>query len=158
MKMSTELKKGSKAPDFSGVCDGDKSIKLSSFNGKNVILYFYPKDDTPGCTKESCEFRSANDDFLEHETIILGVSKDSVARHNKFKEKYNLPFLLVSDESGKICEAYGVWREKKNYGKTYMGIERSTFLIDKKGVIQKVWRKVRVNGHVNAVMDEVTQL
>ena len=156
--MSTELKKGSKAPDFSGVCDGDKSIKLSSFNGKNVILYFYPKDDTPGCTKESCEFRSANDDFLEHETIILGVSKDSVARHNKFKEKYNLPFLLVSDESGKICEAYGVWREKKNYGKTYMGIERSTFLIDKKGVIQKVWRKVRVNGHVNAVMDEVTQL
>ena len=158
MKMSTELKKGSKAPDFSGVCDSDKSIKLSSFNGKNVILYFYPKDDTPGCTKESCEFRSANDDFLEHETIILGVSKDSVARHNKFKEKYNLPFLLVSDESGKICEAYGVWREKKNYGKTYMGIERSTFLIDKKGVIQKVWRKVRVNGHVNAVMDEVTQL
>ena len=156
--MSTELKKGSKAPDFSGVCDGDKSIKLSSFNGKNVILYFYPKDDTPGCTKESCEFRSANDDFLEHETIILGVSKDSVARHNKFKEKYNLPFLLVSDESGKICESYGVWREKKYYGKTYMGIERSTFLIDKKGVIQKVWRKVRVSGHVDAVMNELMNL
>ncbi len=156
--MGKELDKGSNAPDFNGVCDGDKSLKLSSLIGKNIIIYFYPKDDTPGCTKESCEFGAANNDFLKLETVIIGVSKDSVARHNKFKEKYNLPFLLVSDESGQICKSYGVWREKKNYGKTYMGIERSTFLIDKKGVIQKVWRKVRVSGHVDAVMNELVNL
>ena len=156
--MSTELKKGIQAPDFRGICDGDRTIMLSSMTGNNIILYFYPKDDTPGCTKESCEFANANDDFSKLETIIIGVSRDSVARHNKFKDKYNLPFLLVSDESGKICEAYGVWREKKNYGKIYMGIERSTFLIDKKGVIQKIWRKVRVNGHVDTVMNELSDL
>tara|TARA_Y100000588_G_scaffold174934_1_gene188983 strand:+ start:214 stop:684 length:471 start_codon:yes stop_codon:yes gene_type:complete len=153
-----ELTEGAKAPDFEAATDGNGSLKLSSLMGKNVVLYFYPKDDTPGCTKESCGFAKMYNEFTGMGAEIVGVSKDSVARHDKFKAKYDLPFTLVSDDDGAICEAYGVWREKKNYGRTYMGIERSTFLIDKKGKVVRVWRKVKVSGHIEAVMDSLAAL
>ena len=156
--MSKEVTEGAKAPEFKAVTDGGGCLKLSSLKGKHVVLYFYPKDDTPGCTKESCGFAENYGDFTGKGAEIVGVSKDSVARHDKFKAKYDLPFTLVSDEDGAICEAYGVWKEKKNYGRTYMGIERSTFLIDKKGKVAKVWRKVKVNGHVEAVKDALDAL
>lgn len=149
---------GDKAPDFSAPTDGGGSLKLSSLKGKNVVLYFYPKDDTPGCTKEACGFRDSMDLLANAGTVVVGVSKDSVKRHDNFKTKYDLNFQLVSDEDGKICEAYGVWVEKMNYGRTYMGIERATFLIDAKGKIVEVWRKVRVNGHVEAVAEAAQAL
>ncbi|MGE0152564.1 MAG: thioredoxin-dependent thiol peroxidase [Reyranellaceae bacterium] len=148
--MSAEL--GKKAPDFTATADGGGKIKLSDFKGKNVILYFYPKDDTPGCTKEACGFRDAKPDFSKAKAAVLGVSKDSVARHDKFKDKYGLNFPLLSDEDGKICEKYGTWIEKSLYGRKYMGIDRATFLIDGKGVIRNVWRKVKVPGHVEEVL------
>jgi len=156
--VNKEVTEGVKAPNFEAVTDGGGSLKLSSLEGKHVVLYFYPKDDTPGCTKESCGFAENYNNFTEKGAEIVGVSKDSVARHDKFKTKYDLPFTLVSDEDGTICEAYGVWKEKKNYGRTYMGIERSTFLINKKGEVTKVWRGVKVNGHVEAVMDALDTL
>lgn len=144
---------GSPAPDFTLPADGGGSVTLSALRGKKVILYFYPKDDTPGCTAEACAFRDMLPDFSGSGATVLGISKDSAASHDKFKQKYGLNFTLVSDPEGKVCEAYGVWVEKKNYGKTYMGIERSTFLIDEKGVVQKVWRKVKVDGHVQKVLE-----
>ena len=156
--MSKDLKEGSKAPEFDGIYESGKSIKLSSLHGRKVILYFYPKDDTPGCTKESCEFSENYQELLQKDTAIIGVSRDSIASHKKFKQKYNLSFPLISDESGTICESYGVWKEKKNYGKTYMGIERSTFLINQEGKIQKIWRNVKVNGHVEAVINEISEI
>ena len=116
--------------------------------GRNVVLYFYPKDDTPGCTKEACGFRDALPDFSKLDAEIIGASKDSPAKHDKFKAKYELPFTLVSDEDGKMIEAYGSWIEKNMYGRKYMGIDRSTFLIDANGVIRKIWRKVKVKDHV----------
>ncbi|MBC6440391.1 MAG: thioredoxin-dependent thiol peroxidase [Rhodospirillales bacterium] len=142
---------GDDASDFEAPTDGGGSLSLSSLKGKNVVLYFYPKDDTPGCTKEACCFRDNMADLADAGTVVVGVSKDSVKRHDNFKAKYELNFQLVSDEDGSICEAYGVWVEKKNYGRTYMGIERATFLISADGKIAEVWRKVRVNGHVDAV-------
>ncbi|CAN0489480.1 unnamed protein product, partial [Laminaria digitata] len=123
---------GDKAPAFKGVTDGGGSLSLKDLKGKKVVLYFYPKDMTPGCTTEAEGFRDAVKDFAKLDAEIVGVSKDSVKRHDNFKAKYDLPFALISDEDGKICEAYGVWQEKKNYGKTYMGIVRTTFLIDEK--------------------------
>lgn len=144
---------GDKAPDFSLPTDGGGTASLKSLKGKKVVLYFYPKDDTPGCTTEACGFRDALPDFSKTGAEIIGVSKDSVARHDKFKAKYDLPFPLIADEAGTLCEAYGVWQEKKNYGKTYMGIVRSTFLIDEKGVIAAVWRNLRVKGHVEKVLE-----
>jgi peroxiredoxin Q/BCP len=149
---------GDKAPDFKAPTDGDGSVSLKTLKGKKVVLYFYPKDDTPGCTTEACGFRDALPDFSKTGAEIIGVSKDSVARHDKFKAKYELPFTLVSDEDGAICEAYGVWQEKKNYGKTYMGIVRSTFLIDEKGKIAAAWKNLRVKGHVEKVLDEAQRL
>jgi len=149
---------GDKAPDFSAATDGDGSISLKELKGKKVVLYFYPKDMTPGCTTEACGFRDAHPDFSKINAEIIGVSKDSVKRHDKFKEKYDLPFTLAADEDGKMCEAYGVWQEKKNYGKTYMGIVRSTFLIDEKGKIAAVWRNLRVKGHVENVLEEAQKL
>ncbi|MGE0658549.1 MAG: thioredoxin-dependent thiol peroxidase [Reyranellaceae bacterium] len=148
--MSAEI--GRKAPDFTAATDGGGRIKLSDYKGKNVILYFYPKDDTPGCTKEACGFRDAKPNFGKARAVILGVSKDSVARHDKFKDKYDLNFPLLSDEDGKICEKYGTWVEKSLYGRKYMGIDRATFLIDSKGVVRNVWRKVKVPGHVDEVL------
>ncbi len=153
-----EVSEGSTAIDFDAPSDGGGTLKLSSLRGKNVVLYFYPKDDTPGCTKESCEFAQFQQRFADRNAEIVGVSKDSVARHDKFKSKYNLPFTLVSDADGTICEDYGVWQEKKNYGRTYMGISRSTFLINENGKVAKIWRKVRVTGHVEAVMAALDEL
>lgn len=146
------IEAGKKAPDFSASTDGGGKIKLSDFKGKPVILYFYPKDDTPGCTKEACGFRDARPNFAKAKAVVLGVSKDSVARHDKFKSKYDLNFTLVSDEDGKICEKYGTWIEKSLYGRKYMGIDRATFLIDGNGVVRNVWRKVKVPGHVEEVL------
>lgn len=149
---------GDKAPDFSLPTDGGGSASLKSLRGKKVVLYFYPKDDTPGCTTEACGFRDASPEFSKTGAEIIGVSKDSVARHDKFKAKYDLPFTLVADEDGTLCEAYGVWQEKKNYGKTYMGIVRSTFLIDEAGKIAAAWRNLRVKGHVEKVLEETREL
>lgn len=148
--MSVEA--GKRAPDFSATTDGGGKVTLSDFKGKNVILYFYPKDDTPGCTKEACGFRDAKPNFSKAKAVVFGVSKDSVARHDKFREKYDLNFPLLSDEDGKICEKYGTWIEKSLYGRKYMGIDRATFLIDGKGVVRQVWRKVKVPGHVEEVL------
>jgi peroxiredoxin Q/BCP len=144
---------GDKAPAFNGVTDGGGGLSLKELKGKKVVLYFYPKDATPGCTTEAQGFRDALDDFAKLGAEIVGVSKDSVKRHDNFKAKYELPFALISDEDGVICEAYGVWQEKKNYGKTYMGIVRTTFLIDENGKVAEIWRNLRVKGHVDKVLE-----
>jgi len=149
---------GNAAPDFSMPTDGGGTIKLSDLKGKKVVLYFYPKDDTPGCTKEACGFNEALPDFSGVDAEIIGVSKDSVKKHDKFKNKYSLDFTLASDEEAGVCEDYGVWVEKSMYGKKYMGIERATFLIDKDGVVQNVWRKVKVPGHVDTVLEAAKAL
>jgi peroxiredoxin Q/BCP len=154
--MSVEA--GKKAPDFAAPTDGGRKLKLSDLRGKPVVLYFYPKDDTPGCATEACGFRDALPDFSKVKAQVIGVSKDSVARHDKFKAKYDLPFPLVSDEDGKICEKYGIWVEKSLYGRKYIGIERATFLIDKTGTVAKVWNKVKVPGHVAEVLEAVKAL
>ena len=144
------VKEGNKAPEFSGKNQEGQLVKLSSFKGKkNIILYFYPKDMTPGCTTEACDFRDHYKQFKN--TTILGVSIDPPERHQKFIAKYSLPFDLIADENKKIVEKYGVWQEKKLYGKTFMGIIRSTFIIDKDGVIKKIFTKVKVKGHVEEV-------
>jgi len=146
------VKEGNKAPDFSGKNQDGKLVKLSSFKTKkNVVLYFYPKDMTPGCTTEACDFRDQFKKFKN--TTILGVSVDSPERHRKFIDKYDLPFELITDDNKKICGKYGVWQEKKLYGKTFMGIVRSTFIIDKTGVVQKIFPKVKVKGHVDEVLE-----
>ena len=149
---------GKKAPDFTAPTDGGKTLKLSALRGKPVVLYFYPKDDTPGCTTEACGFRDAQPDLKKLKAQVVGISKDSVARHDKFKAKYGLNFPLVSDEDGKICEKYGTWIEKSLYGRKYMGIERATFLIDKAGTVAKVWHKVKVPGHVDEVLTALKAL
>jgi peroxiredoxin Q/BCP len=149
---------GDKAPDFTIATDGGGTFCLSEMVGHNVIIYFYPKDDTPGCTKEACEFRDSLPDFSKSSSKIIGISKDTVAKHDKFKSKYELPFTLGADLEGAVCEAYGTWVEKSMYGRQYMGIERSTFLVDKKGVVQGIWRKVKVKGHVEEVLAAVQNL
>jgi len=148
--MSLEI--GDKAPDFTLPTDGGGKIKLGEFKGKKVVLYFYPKDDTSGCTAEACAFRDGIPNFRKVDAVIIGVSRDSVAAHDKFKKKYHLPFTLASDEGGKVTERYGVWVQKSMYGRKYMGIERSTFLIDEKGVIRGLWRKVKMPGHAEEVL------
>lgn len=150
--MATQPTEGRKAPDFTLPSDGGGEIRLSGLRGRNVVVYFYPKDDTTGCTKEACAFRDAIGEFDDANTEIVGVSKDSVARHDKFKAKYDLPFALLSDEDGKVCESWGTWVEKSMYGRKYMGIERSTFLIDETGTLRREWRKVKVPGHVEEVL------
>ncbi len=149
---------GDKAPAFTMPTDGGGTVSLAGLKGKPVVLYFYPKDDTPGCTTEACAFRDSMPDFSRIEAAIIGVSKDSVAKHDKFKAKYDLPFTLASDEDGSVCEDYGVWVEKNMYGRKYMGIERATFLIDGKGKIARVWRKVKVAGHADDVLAAVQAL
>ena len=148
--MSVEL--GNKAPDFTLPTDGAGSVTLSKLNGKKVVLYFYPKDDTSGCTAEACGFRDSFPDYGGTDAVVIGISKDSVASHDKFKKKHGLPFTLASDVNGDVCEKYGVWVEKSMYGRKYMGLERATFLIDGKGVVRGVWHKVRVPGHVAEVL------
>jgi peroxiredoxin Q/BCP len=147
------LEIGDKAPAFKAECDSGEKISLASFKGKPVVLYFYPKDDTPGCTTEACDFTSQLPAFEKLGVTVLGVSKDSVESHQKFKKKYKIKFDLLSDEDGKICEAYDTWVEKSMYGKKYMGIDRSTFLIGADGKIKSIWRKVKVPGHVEAVLE-----
>ena len=143
---------GDKAPAFSLPTDGGGKVSLKDFKGQTVVLYFYPKDDTSGCTAEACAFRDALPDFSEVDANIIGISRDPVASHDKFKKKFDLTFPLASDEDGKVCEAYGTWVEKSMYGRKYMGIERATFLIDGKGDIRNIWRKVKVDGHADEVL------
>ncbi|TWB12863.1 peroxiredoxin Q/BCP [Nitrospirillum amazonense] len=149
---------GTPAPDFTMPTDGGGSVTLSSLKGRPVVLYFYPKDDTSGCTAEACGFGESLPHFEKVDATIIGVSKDSVASHDKFKKKYNLPFTLASDADTDVCERYGVWVEKNMYGRKYMGIKRATFLIDKDGQVAQVWRKVKVPGHVDAVLAAVQAL
>ncbi len=143
---------GDVAPDFTLATDGGGEVTLSKLRGKPIVLYFYPKDDTSGCTQEACAFRDALPEFRQLDAEIIGMSPDNVKKHDKFKEKYDLPFMLASDEEKRTLEAYGVWVEKSMYGRKYMGVERSTFLVDAGGKITAVWRKVRVPGHVDAVL------
>ncbi len=144
---------GDKAPDFTLPTDGGGALTLSSLRGRKVVLYFYPKDDTSGCTAESIAFRDALADFEAAGATVIGVSKDSAAKHDRFKAKHGLNFPLVADEECKACEAWGVWVEKSMYGRKYMGIERSTFLIGPDGKIAKAWRKVKIAGHVEEVLE-----
>jgi len=151
------IKEGSKAPDFSEKNQARETVKLSSFRDKkNVVLYFYPKDMTPGCTTEACDFRDQHKKFKN--TVILGVSGDSEERHQRFIDKYDLPFDLIADENQKVANKYGAWQKKKLYGKEFMGIVRSTFIIDKKGVIRKIFPKVKVKGHVEEVLAALKEL
>ena len=143
---------GTQAPDFTLPTDGNGSVTLSALKVKPVVLYFYPKDDTSGCTAEACQFRDMHPDFSGAEAVIIGLSKDSVASHDKFKKKYELPFMLAADTEGAACEAYGVWVEKSMYGKKYMGIERTTVLIDKAAKVAAIWNKVKVDGHAEEVL------
>ena len=152
------MQEGQVAPDFSLTDKEGVQYSIASFSEPYLVLFFYPKDDTPGCTTEACGFRDASRDFKKLKAQVVGVSKDSVARHDKFKAKYKLPFPLVSDEDGKICEKYGTWIEKSLYGRKYMGIDRATFLIDRDGVVRRVWRKVKVAGHVGDVQEALKAL
>lgn len=157
--MSNTVKVGEPMPDFEAPATSGKTFKLSDYKGKsNLVIYFYPKDSTPGCTTEGQNFRDLYSEFKALDTDIFGVSKDSMKRHENFKAKQEFPFDLISDESGEVCELFGVWQLKKNYGKEYMGIVRSTFLIDKNGVLRKEWRNVRVKGHVDEVLEAVKEL
>ena len=150
------LNVGDPAPDFHMPADGGGSVTLGDYRGRKLVLYFYPRDDTPGCTTEAQAFRDALGDFDRASAAILGVSPDTPAKHDRFKAKHALTFPLGSDEDHAVAEAYGVWVEKRMYGRTYMGIERSTFLIDEDGRIAHIWRKVRVKGHAEAVLDALT--
>ena len=149
------LAPGDKAPDFSMPTDSGASVSLSDFAGKSVVLYFYPRDDTPGCTKEAIGFTQQIGAFEAAGAAVVGVSKDTVAKHGKFRDKHELKVILASDAESDVTERYGAWVEKKMYGKTYMGIERCTYLIGPDGVIREVWRKVKVPGHVDAVLEAV---
>lgn len=149
---------GQPAPDFELLASNGKKVKLSKYRGKKVVLYFYPKDNTPTCTQESCDFRDANPGFKRAGAVVLGISPDELKSHEKFVEKFELPFLLLSDPDHEIAEAYGVWQEKKLYGRTYMGIVRSTFLIDEEGILRGEWRNVRVKGHTEKVLEAVRAL
>lgn len=146
---------GKKAPDFKLTDQNEKTISLSDYKGKNVILYFYPKDDTSGCTKEACSFRDDFPKFKKVDTVILGVSPDSVESHKKFVKKYNLNFSLLADENKEVIKKYDVWKEKNLYGRKYMGVERTTYIIDPEGRIKKIFRKVKVDGHNKEVMEEL---
>jgi thioredoxin-dependent peroxiredoxin len=142
---------GQTAPNITLPASNGQEVTLSDFKGENVVLYFYPKDMTPGCTTEACDFRDRHGDFSELNTVIIGVSPDPISRHEKFIAKHELPFLLLADEQNELAKAFDVWKLKKNFGKEYMGIERSTFILDKEGKIVKEWRKVRVKDHTNDV-------
>ncbi len=141
------VKEGDVAPEFTLLSDEGKEVSLRDYRGKKVVLYFYPKDGTPGCTQEAKEFRDLADSFKKENAVVLGISKDSVQSHQKFKAANRLPFTLLSDPEGKVLELYGVWKEKSLYGRTFLGTERTTFLIDEKGVVKKAYRKVKPKGH-----------
>lgn len=149
---------GDSVPTFSLPSSSGKEISLADYKGKKIVLYFYPKDDTPGCTTEACEFRDNLKNYEAVNAVVIGVSKDPLKSHDKFIKKYGLPFELISDEEGKLLEAFGVWKEKSMYGKTFLGVERTTFLIDENGKIAKSWRKVSVPNHVAIVLEEAKSL
>jgi thioredoxin-dependent peroxiredoxin len=156
--MGDFLEPGTKAPAFNLKSDTGKSVKLSDFKGKPVVLYFYPKDDTPGCTREACAFRDLKSEMEAAGAVVLGVSPDSVESHGKFRDKFKLNFPLLADEGHALAEQYGAWREKNMYGKKSMGVQRSTYLIGPDGKIARVWKKVNVDGHDAAVLDAIKQL
>ncbi len=151
------LKVGQKAPEFTVVNDEGQKVKLSEFKGKKVVLYFYPKDDTPGCTTEACAFRDGIDEIKSHGAVVIGVSTDSVESHKKFKDKFDLNFPLLADADKKIVQAYGTWKEKSMYGKKYMGIERTTFIIDGQGKISHIFPKVKVDEHYDEVLEALEE-
>ena len=149
------MKIGNKAPDFTALTDSGEKVRLKDFRGKKVVLYFYPKDNTPGCTQQACDFLDSIAAFGKKNTVVLGVSPDSVASHEKFKAKFDLPFPLLSDPDHKLAEKYGVWQEKSLYGRKFMGIVRSTFLIDEDGKLAGAHNKVRVKGHAEKMLEQV---
>lgn len=154
----SDLTVGQAAPTFSIETDTEGTVTNETFAGQPYVIYFYPKDDTPGCTKEAVGFTQSADAFAAKGVRVLGVSKDTIAKHGKFREKYNLGVLLGADEDGSVCEAFGTWKEKSMYGRTYMGIERSTFLVDADGKLAHIWPKVKVKGHVEDVLSHVENL
>lgn len=149
---------GTIAPEFTLSSDKEELISLKDLRGKTVILYFYPKDDTSGCTAQACQFRDLHPSFEMNEAVIIGISRDPIKSHQKFRDKYSLSFPLLADEEGIVCNQYGVWVEKSMYGRKYFGIERTTFLIDKNGIIQKIWSKVKVPSHGEAVLKAINEL
>jgi len=153
-----EIVEGVQAPQFNLPRDGGGNVSLADLAGKTVVLYFYPKDDTSGCTTEALDFTALADEFANADAVIVGVSPDPVKAHDKFIAKHGLGVILASDEDKSVLEAYGVWKEKSMYGRTYMGVERSTFLIDGSGKIARVWRKVKVKGHAQAVLEAIQSL
>ncbi|MDH5440739.1 MAG: thioredoxin-dependent thiol peroxidase [Candidatus Bathyarchaeota archaeon] len=150
------VSEGEEAPNFTLQADDGREVSLSDYRGKKVVLYFYPKDGTPGCTSEAIQFRDMVKDFEKEDIVVLGVSKDTIQSHQKFKQRHELPFTLLSDPEGKVLSLYGVWKKKSLYGRTFMGTERSTFLIDETGTVQKVYRKVKVKGHAQACLLDLT--
>ena len=156
--MADWIEEGSKAPDFTLPTHDGTKLKLSSLKGSPVVLYFYPKDDTPGCTKEACGFRDAKAGLAKHKAVILGVSPDDPASHEKFRQKYKLPFTLLADVDHKVAEKFGAWREKNMYGKKSMGIARSTFIIDAAGKVAKVFKAVKADGHADQVLEALKAL
>jgi peroxiredoxin Q/BCP len=153
-----KIEVGKTVPSFKLPATGDKVVELKSLRGKNVVVYFYPKDSTPGCTNEGCDFKARHLKFKRCNTIVLGISRDKLTSHEKFKEKYDFPFDLLSDTEEKVCNLFEVIKEKNMYGRKVIGIERSTFLIDKAGKLQKEWRKVKVKGHAEEVLDTARSL
>ena len=151
------VNEGDQAPNFSLKADDGKKVSLSDFKGKKIILYFYPRDGTPGCTTEAIEFKNLARDFKKENVIIIGISNDSIQSHKKFKEKYDLPFTLLSDPESKVLNQYDVWKEKNLYGKKFMGTERTTFIIDEKGIVKKVYRKVKPKGHAQICLIDFKQ-
>ncbi len=156
--MADWVEAGKKAPDFTLVADDGSKVKLSALKGRPVVLYFYPRDNTPGCTREACAFRDRKAELTKRGAVVLGVSPDTVASHEKFRDKFNLNFRLLADPEHKVAERYGVWREKTLYGKKSMGIQRSTWLIDAQGKVAKVWKKVNVDGHDEQVLEALGEL
>jgi len=154
----SKVKIGNKVPAFTSILDDGSNLKSTDLMGKYVVIYFYPKDSTPGCTKEGEDFRDLQKEFKKSDSLIFGVSRDSIASHEKFKKKYNFPFNLISDEQESLCNIFDVIKEKNMYGRKYMGIERSTFLIDKKGVLVHEWRKVKVKNHAQVVLDTLQNI
>ena len=161
---NTEVKELQPAPDFTLPAVGSDDVvrngqvQLSALRGKDVVLYFYPKDDTPGCTAEACSFRDADHEMQKRGVVVLGVSADDIASHQKFAGKYGLSFPLLADTDTRVSQLYGVWKEKNMYGKKYMGVNRETFLIDKDGIVRKVWPKVKAEGHAQEVLDTIESL
>jgi thioredoxin-dependent peroxiredoxin len=149
------IEAGKKAPDFSGLDEKGVKVSLKDFLGKKVILYFYPRDNTPGCTQEACDFRDNYKKFEKKDVVIIGISTDTQASHLKFKEKFNLPFMLIADDEKKIVQKYDVWKEKNMYGKKVMGIIRTTFLINEEGIIEKIYPKVKVDGHIEEILNSI---